>query len=241
MKYIGTNHLAIGASVSKVLSSFDGEFSGQKVLLADGLGSRIPCVIGDVKEAYEMLKSKLSSDTVNIEDVSEKIFEVIWEYFGDYSNVDSRLSYYNDTDNIESEDDISKVSGLKGKNAAMCVERAMLSQNLLKSLGIESYYKQSQIIKNGDIDTHAYNIISHNNKYYIFDSAIPTLKNGKVNPLVAEIPREVYEQIISSDPWVGCSIEVNHYNPLRDTDVNIVYDAGRKYKYTCEEEINKTK
>lgn len=241
MKYIGTNHLAIGATISRIQSSFDGEFSNQQVLIEDGIGARIPCVIGDIKEAYEMLKSKLNKDVIGIEEICEKVFEVVWEYFGDYSKISERLSYYNDLDEIESDKDIGRVSNLRGKNSAMCVERAMLSQNLLKSLGIESYYKQSQIIKNGDIDTHAYNIISHNNKYYIFDSAIPTLKNGKVNPLVAEIPREAYEQIISSDPWVGCSIEVNHYNPLRDTDVNIVYDAGRKYKYTCEEEINKTK
>ncbi len=241
MKYIGMNHLAIGATISRVQSSFDGEFSNQQVLIEDGIGARIPCVIGDIKESYEMLKSKLSSDTANIEDISETVFEVVWEYFGDYSKVSERLSYYNDLDEIESDKDIGKVSSLKGKNAAMCVERAMLSQNLLKSLGIESYYKQSQIIKNGKIDAHAYNIIAYDGKYYVFDATIPALKNDKVNPLVGEIPKDAYEQIASPDAWIGCSIEVSHYNPLRDEDVNIVYDAGRKYKYVCDEEINKTK
>ena len=241
MKYIGTNHLAIGATISRIQSSFDGEFSNQQVLIEDGIGARIPCVIGDIKEAYEMLKSKLNKDVIGIEEICEKVFEVVWEYFGDYSKISERLSYYNDLDEIESDKDIGRVSNLRGKNSAMCVERAMLAQNLLRSLGINSAYKQSQIIKDGKVDAHAYNVIANDGKYFVFDATIPTLKNGKISPLVGEIPQDAYEQIVSPDAWIGCSIEVNHYNPLRDTDVNIVYDAGRKYKYTCEEEINKTK
>ena len=58
------------------------------------------------------------------------------------------MNNYPDTDFIEDGIPIGKVSDLKGKNAAMCVERAMVAQNLLKLLGINSYYKSSGIIKN---------------------------------------------------------------------------------------------
>jgi len=30
---------------------------------------------------------------------------------------------------------------------------------------------------------------------------------------------------------IGYSIKVSHYNPLRDTDVTITYDSGRKDLY----------
>ena len=36
------------------------------------------------------------------------------------------------------------------------------------------------------------------------------------------IPKEVFDQISSPSQKVGYSIEVAHYNPLRDKDVNII-------------------
>ena len=159
------------------------------------------------------------------------MMKAIEDYFGDYSNIDERMNNYPDTDFIEDGVPIGKVSDLKGKNAAMCVERAMVAQNLLKLLGINSYYKCSGIIKNGKKDVHSYNVVEYGGRYYIFDAAIPTLIDGEISPIVAEISKEVFEQLIQVRTREGISVEVSHFNPLRDEDINVVYDAGRDRKY----------
>jgi hypothetical protein len=141
------------------------------------------------------------------------------------------MNNYPDTDYIEDGIPIGKVSNLKGMNAAMCVERAMVAQNLLRLLGIKSFYKCSGILKNDKKEVHSYNLVEFDGKYYVFDATMPTLKDEEISPLVAEIPQEVFEELIKSRTREGMSIEVSHYNPLRSEDINVVYDAGRKRNY----------
>ena len=236
-KYIGGNHTSKGIKYGGIYSSFNGTFTNEEVLVETGISDIIPCMIGNIEECYDELKSIISNNNItDFKSVCEIVFYVVYNYFGDYSNISERMNYYKDLDFIESDEDIGKVSDLKGKNAAMCVERAMLSQNLLKSLGIDSTYKCSGIKNNGNDEMHAYNLIKYNEKYYIFDSTIPTLVDGKISPIITEVPENIYNKIISPLSDTGASVEVEHYNPLASENKKIVYDAGRELYYKISSE-----
>ncbi len=228
---IGCNRIG-NIYIGGIASSFDGVFTEEEVLVGTGMADIIPCIIGDITDAYQMLKEEITRlDSNDFEVLTRAVLNTVCDYFGDYSNIDTRLDYYPDEDIIGDDVEIGKVSNLKGKNCAMCVERAMLSQNLLKSLGLKSYYKASQITKNGKTEVHAYNLIKNNDKYYIFDATIPTEKEGVMTPLITEIPKEVFDKIKSPLQKEGYSVVVEHYNPLRDEDVHITYDASRSDIY----------
>ncbi len=229
-KYIGANHIH-GTWLGGIESSFDGVFQDEQVLIGSGL-DYTPCIIGDISDIYVMFgKNVAERQPHTFEDYAICMMKTIQEYFGDYSNIDERMNNYPDTDYIEDGIPIGKVSNLKGMNAAMCVERAMVAQNLLRLLGIKSFYKCSGILKNDKKEVHSYNLVEFDGKYYVFDATMPTLKDEEISPLVAEIPQEVFEELIKSRTREGMSIEVSHYNPLRSEDINVVYDAGRKRNY----------
>ena len=80
-------------------------------------------------------------------------------------------------------------------------------------------------------------------RYYIFDAAIPTLIDGEISPIVAEITEEIFNELIPVRNRNGISVEVSHYNPLRFEDVTIIYDSGRDMKFdvTKKEIISKNK
>lgn len=220
------------------LSSFDGVFTDEKIIVQSGIAAITLAKIGNISEAYEILKNKLQNNKeYSIDEICSIVFEVIDEYFGNFENTNKRLSFYTDEDFIESEDDYGKISDLKGKSSAMCVERAALAQNLLKSLGINSIFKSSRVTVNGKRDAHAYNLVEYEGKYYIFDSTIPTIKNDKINPLITEIPQEAFASI-SMPIFDGFSIEVLHYNPLMNMDYNIIYDYGNE-KFLNVDQVNK--
>jgi len=140
-------------------------------------------------------------------------------------------------------EEMGKVSNLRGKGAAMCVERAMLAQNLLMRLNILSFYKCSSIVKDGSKEIHSYNLVSFDGKYYIFDASIPALKDNKINPIVAEVPSEVFEMISSPSSKIGYSVRTSHFNPVRKVNVEITYDSDRDniFFYNISDDINKGK
>ncbi len=233
-KYIGCNR--IGNWVyGGIVSSFNGVFTNEEVLIGTGF-DYIPCMIGDISDAYNLLDEKIKNQ--NIEDIEllmEIVFEVVNEYFGGIDNLNNRMSNYVDLDFITCEDDIGKVSSLKGKGEAACTERAMVTQNLLKKLGIDSYYKCSTIIVNGKNDIHSYNIATINDKHYIVDSSLASVHNEKATSLICEIPDYVYNSLIRGEAGVEdietYSVLVSHYNPLRDKDIVVEYDKDRTNKY----------
>ena len=55
-RYIGCNHSI--AYYGGIDSSFNGIFNKEEVLIEHGIGDIIPCMIGDVSEAYEILEKK---------------------------------------------------------------------------------------------------------------------------------------------------------------------------------------
>lgn len=229
-KYIGANFVH-GTWFGGIDSSFDGVFKDEEVLIGSGL-DYTPCVIGDITDIYFMFgKNVAERQPQSFEDYCVCIMKTIQDYFGDYSNIEERMNNYPDTDYIADGVPIGKVSDLKGKNAAMCVERAMVAQNLLRLLGIRSFYKSSGVTKNGNKEVHSYNVVEFQGKYYVFDASMPTVKYEEINPLVAEISEEVFEELVKSRTREGISVEVEHFNPLRNEDINVVYDAGRKRKY----------
>lgn len=225
-KIIGSN-FAHGITSGGYLSSFNGSFSEEMIGIESGMGDIVNAKIGDIKDAYELLKSKISNiDNTDIFELSRIVLETVNEYFNGLDNIDSRMEYYYDWEEPRSKD--NKISNLKGTGAAMCVERSALAQNLLKSLGINSFYKSSGIIKNGNKEGHSYNLIEFNDKYYIFDASMPSLINGYINPLIAEIDKETFNLLSTPIADIGISTTVSHYNPYRDMNVTITYDSGRK-------------
>jgi len=231
-RYIGANYVH-GAYYGGVDSTFSGVFNDEQVLIGSGLDF-IPCVIGDISDIYFLFGGNVAErQPQSFEDYCVCIMKTIQDYFGDYSNVDERMDNYPDLDYIADGQPIGKVSNLCGKNSAMCVERAMVAQNLLKLLGINSHYKCSGIVKNDKKEVHSYNLIEHQGKYYIFDATMPTLINEEISPLVAEVPKEVYDELVQIRTSDGISAEVSHYNPLRSEDITVVYDAGRKRSYNA--------
>lgn len=149
------------------------------------LDDDINIIMGDIKEVYEKVRSELRKlEDVDIINIGEIISKIVNEYFGDFNNVALRSIFYKDEslydiDKPIMECGITKVTDFKGKNAAMCLERAMLAQNILKLLGINSFSKMSSISKNGVEEAHAFNLVEYEGKYYLFDVTRPTLINGK--------------------------------------------------------------
>lgn len=238
VSHIGVNHTSLNSMIGGLASSYDGSFTDEdEVNIESEIGDYRYCVIGDVKEAYQMFKEILLKEKPQtIFEYAECIQKVILNYFGDYSNTQNRLTFFPDEDSIEYFGlEVGKVSSLAHQNAAMCIERAMLSQNLLKIINVKSFFKASGIIINGKMDAHAYNLIEFDGKYYLFDATIPTLRNDKISPIIGEIPKEVFDQISKPNSDIGISINVNHYNPLQKKDYAITYDAGRKETYSLED------
>lgn len=208
------------------LSSFNSSFSDELIGVESGLEDIVNTKIGNISDAYELLKSKLINiDKYDIFELSRVVLETVNEYFGGFGNTDKRLNYYYSADYSESKD--NKISNLKGTGAAMCVERSALSQNLLRSLGINSFYKTSGIIKNNNEEIHSYNLIEFDDKYYIFDSSLPNIINNQINPLIAQIDRDTFLLLSSPIADLGISTTVSHYNPYRDTYITVTYDSGR--------------
>ena len=197
---ISANHYYCGAFSS------DQYFISENIKLGVMNGLACDAVylqVNETKEAYRILIDKVKKSSISsFSDLVKIIYDTTVEYFGDLSEAgDKRVPYYEDIANNSDEDEeypCGKISDFKGKNMAACVERAALSQNLMHFLGIESTYKAS-LIKDGEKkDCHAYNLVSYNEKYYIFDATIPRVeKDGSINPIVATIPKEAYETLIN--------------------------------------------
>ena len=230
-KEIGCNKSAYGTVFGGLDSSFNGVFKDELVRISTGIGDLYSCTIGDISSAYKMLEEKIFQNSPqNEEKVIILIFQVVNDYFGTFDNVIERFNNYPNHDDVYTKGTShGKVANLKGKNAGVCVERAMLSQNLLRSCGIDSYYKASGIIRNNEKEIHAYNIITlANDEHYIFDATIPTVKDGEITPLICKIPDYVFDKIISPSSSIGYAVSLEHYNPLQNIEEAIIYDAGHQ-------------
>ena len=151
---------------------------------------------GNNKEPYEMLIRKIQGkEDISFEDMINAVYGTTIDYFGKIEDVNEsrRIEYYM---TLAETDACGRLEDFRNSGMAACAERAILSHNLMQLLGINSTLKVSQIIINGKVDSHYYNLISHDGKYYIYDSTIPRIReDGSVSPLITEIPEEVYNQL----------------------------------------------
>lgn len=228
-KPIGANCLCGGVRIGGVKSSERNFLTQSSVIALASSWDMIYCTTGDMSNAYRMIIEELQNkDDINFFDATKLVYETTQKYFGDTSKFDTRMEYFPDEDEIAFDGkERGKISNLEGKNAAACVERAALSHNLMKMLGIDSTYKISGILDGEKKDAHAYNLVKYNGKAYIFDSTIPRGKeNDEVTPLITEIPEEAYEKMRSDESRVGYSVHVEYYSPLSHRNRSITYDAG---------------
>ena len=238
--HIGLNHCANGKTYDGVISSYNRFFDDSDVVnMVDVKGDIRHGIIGDITEAYKILREEISSrEPRHPMEYIKCIEKTIMLYFGYQSNSVKRLDHF-PSDNNKKGKPIGKVSDLAHKNIAMSIERAMVAQNLLVDSSVETYFKISGVIINGKEDVHAYNIIKIDGKYYIFDATIPNISNYELNPIVCEIPEEVYLKMISPLSNIGYSVQVSHINPVNNQEYNIIYDAGREDIYQVDKTNNK--
>jgi hypothetical protein len=221
---IGANFVN-GIILGGYLSSFNDSFNEELIGIEFGIGDIIDAKIGDIKDAYESLRFKINNmDHIDVYELSRIVLEIVDNYFGGFSNIEERFKYYY----LEGCEKNNKISNLKGTGAAMCVERAALAQNLLRFLGINSFYKSSGIIRNNNKEIHSYNLIEYDSKFYIFDTSIPNLIDKQINPLIAEIDEDTFVLLSAPISDIGISVTVQHYNPFRHETVNITYDSNRE-------------
>ena len=185
--------------------SVGGGFIGEEYLIVD------ECV-----EAWKILAEVLlKNNPQTFEEKCECVQEAINSYFGDFSNAYEREAFYHG--------DGVKLSSFAHKNIAACTERATLSHMMLKFIGINSTLRISDFTNNeGNLDHHAYNLIENDDSYYLYDSTQPTLNGKVISPILAKIPKEIYEGLRKR----GMGIHVTHYNPMTGKDYDVIYNPG---------------
>lgn len=111
-------------------------------------------------------------------------------YFGLPNNKDMRDDFFDeiafkttktDEEYFEKLDKLT-IGDLKGKNRAMCTERAAIAQNLLSFFGIETYYCMGCIYNNGVQDVHCFNIARSQDNFILLDYSVPisVFENNKL-------------------------------------------------------------
>lgn len=200
---------------------------GREVVISgNGLGTNVNIVTGNIDDVYiELFESIKKQDLENIDtnQIIQIVYQTVNKYFGAEGRVD-RYQFLN-----EEHFGTNTLSDLKGKNLAACVERALLSQNLFKMIGIDSTIKQSDIINNGNQDSHAYNILRIANKNYIYDSAMAKVVNGKkTEPIVGTISDEEYMLIIDGTSRYGAKTKKMENGIIYDSSFNNIDEELKK-------------
>ena len=241
-KYFGLDHDINGTIYQNVLSMNNKDFKrDDKIIIDRGPNVIRYAILGDITSIYQLLRDEMTSkEPRNTSDYVDCVEQTVFGYFGNYFEKGKRLSYFPTNVEIEKKGKkVGAISDLAHKNIAYGIERAVVSQNLLAEIGFITTFKICNTDVNGDILIHAINLIKHDDKCYIFDSNFPTVNNGKVYPIVCEIPEYVYNKMISNELHDGYSVRVKHINPLDDMEYTITYDVGREKLYDANERKTK--
>lgn len=103
-------------------------------------------------------------------------------YFGIVSDgIDRRDSYFDQIAFATTKTDEEyfakianlEIGDLKGKNIAMCTERAAMAQNLLSLFGFDVYYCMGCVNNNGKEEPHCFNIARAKDTFMLLDYSIP--------------------------------------------------------------------
>ena len=244
IKYIGVNYPNKDKRIDNILSSYHMDFRDNDLVNLGTLENPRFCTIGNVTKAYEYLRDEISSKgPANLFDYVECAFGVIMRYFGNLYYISKRDAYFPTEKMVQKKGKSrGKVSDLYQKNMAMSIERSMLLQDLfIGGLGFDSTFKISETIINDKKCIHAYNLLGHDDKYYIIDATFPSIVNNKINPIICEIPKEVYDKISSPLSDVGYSVKASYINPLENKEYCIIYDSGREKEYQAFKSYTKKK
>lgn len=216
-KKIGINRMTKSTFGGIISASSDFIEEDREVAIAGGVGNRLVSIVtGNLDDTYLILLKKLKNrnlDDIDFSEIVHMVYQTVNEYFGTKGRVDRY--------NVLKEEDlgVNTLSDLKGRNLAACVERALLSQNLFKILGIDSTIKQSSITNNRKEEGHAYNILRVDNKNYIYDSSMAKVVDGKkTEPIVGTISDEEYMLIIDGTSRYGAK--------TRMMENGIIYDSS---------------
>ena len=121
----------------------------------------------------------------------------------------------------------NEIGDFKGKNVALCTERAAIAQNLLSLFGFETYYCIGCIEKNGVESAHCYNIVKAPNVYVLLDysQAVPMYQDNEImgyEPFTGNIPFDKIDSVLNGDLDITLEdyyyeIGVNGYQYLNKT------------------------
>ena len=154
--------------------------------------------------------------------ITHSIIYALSEYFGNHfstqdTDTQSREFYL---DHSSGDSTAINLTELKGKNLAVCAEKATVAHNYLKFVGIDSYVIFSDRCKLGDsTNAHAYIIFATKNGRFIFDPSNPILvedsesKIKSVNPALYQISEEDYNHLLNRDHH---QVEVQHIDQKLD-------------------------
>lgn len=251
--YIGLNYIPNADNcqyLDNIISSYNRNFDNNDEIIIsnDEKGLRL-ATVGDMTRAYQLLKVEIvSRDPRDAETYLECVQFAVEQYLGAYSDRKKRIKFFPSEEEVKNGKTRGKISELakpNNRNIALSLERAVIAQNLLMSccVDINTYFKISTTNINGKNRIHSYNLVYDvgEGAYYICDFAIPTFRNGRISPIICEIPEEVFNQMISPLPNVGYSVEVDYNNPVNKKNYTITYDAGRKNVYKVDQSITKKK
>jgi len=111
------------------------------------------------------------------------------DYFGNSNGADMRDTYFDqiafrttttDDEYFEKLENL-EIGDLKGKNVAMCTERAALAQNLLSLFGFDIYYCMGCVNNNAKEESHCFNIARAKDTFMLLDYSLPVsiFENGR--------------------------------------------------------------
>lgn len=219
---------------SELSSCIDDDLEcGDELCVGGGFaGGEEYLVVDDCLEAWKMLSVVLSrNNPQTIEEKCECVQEVVDNFFGDFSHANEREKFYCGSG--------VKLSSFAHQNIAACTERAVLSHMMLLSISVKSTLRMTEFINNeGKLDHHAYNLIDDEDNCFLYDSTQPTLNGNVISPIIARIPKDVYDGMKKSNISGGIGVHVVHYNPIMGKKYDVIYNPGENI-YDVNEEKEK--
>lgn len=138
---------------------------------------------------YDFAKYVKKNNINNRGTLVKYVENFINSYFGISNGTDMRDTYFDqiafqttttDDEYFEKLENL-EIGDLKGKNVAMCTERAALAQNLLSLFGFDVYYCMGCVSNNGKEESHCFNIARAKDTFMLLDYSIPVpvFENGR--------------------------------------------------------------
>lgn len=146
------------------------------------------------------------------------VIYTLGEYFGNYYGTQhteerNRQFYYQQSESID-------IAECKGKQLAVCAEKATVAHNLLKIFGIDSHLIISPNCHiNSERGAHAYIVFTTPKGKFIFDPTNSVLVEDKddhvkhIFPAIYKISDQEYQYIMSND---GNQVSIQHYDQIVD-------------------------